>query len=28
MGVSYENIDIEKEGLSRDGLSKITGGHT
>ena len=28
MGVSYKNIDIEKEGLSRDGLSKITGGHT
>ena len=28
MGVSYENIDIEKEGLSRDDLSKLTGGHT
>ena len=28
MGVSYENIDIEKEGLSRDDLAKITGGHT
>jgi glutaredoxin len=28
MGVSYKNIDIEKEGLSRDDLAKITGGHT
>ena len=28
MGMSYENIDIEKHGLSRDDLSKITGGHT
>ena len=28
MGMSYENIDIEKEGLSRDDLAKITGGHT
>jgi glutaredoxin len=28
MGLSYENIDIEKEGLSRDDLAKITGGHT
>ena len=28
MGMSYENIDIEKEGLSRDDLTKITGGHT
>jgi len=28
MGVSYENIDIEKEGLSRDDLAKLTGGHT
>ena len=26
--MSYENIDIEKEGLSRDDLTKITGGHT
>ena len=28
MGMSYENIDIEKEGLSRDDLAKLTGGHT
>ncbi len=28
MGVSYENIDIEKAGLSRDDLAKLTGGHT
>ena len=28
MGVSYENINIEKEGLSRDQLAKLTGGHT
>ena len=28
MGMSYENIDIEKEGLSRDDLTKITGGDT
>ena len=28
MGVSYENIDIEKEGLSRVDLAKITGGQT
>ena len=28
MGVSYKNIDIEKEGLSRDDLAKLTGGHT
>ena len=28
MGVSYKNIDIEKEGLSRDQLAKLTGGHT
>ena len=28
MGVSYEEINIEKEGLNRDDLSKITGGHT
>ena len=26
--MSYENIDIEEEGLSRDDLAKITGGHT
>ena len=24
----YENIDIEEQGLSRDDLVKITGGHT
>ena len=28
MDVSYENIDIEKQGLSRDDLANITGGHT
>ena len=28
MDMSYENIDIEKQGLSRDDLVKITGGHT
>ena len=28
MGMSYENIDIEKQGLSRDDLANITGGHT
>ena len=28
MDMSYENIDIEEEGLSRDDLKKITGGHT
>ena len=28
MDMSYENIDIEKRGLSRDDLAKITGGHT
>ena len=28
MSVSYKNIDIEKEGLSRDQLAKLTGGHT
>ena len=28
MGMSYENIDIEKEGLSRNDLAKHTGGHT
>ena len=26
--MSYENIDIEKENISRDDLEKITGGHT
>ena len=28
MDMSYENIDIEEHGLSRDDLEKITGGHT
>ena len=28
MDMSYENIDIEEQGLSRDDLTKITGGHT
>ena len=28
MDMSYENIDIEEQGLSRDNLVKITGGHT
>ena len=28
MGVSYEEINIEKEGLNRDDLSTLTGGHT
>ena len=28
MNMSYENIDIEEQGLSRDDLVKITGGHT
>ena len=28
MDMPYENIDIEEQGLSRDDLSKITGGHT
>ena len=28
MDMSYENIDVEKQGLSRDDLAKITGGHT
>jgi glutaredoxin len=28
MDMSYENIDIEEEGISRDDLAKITGGHT
>ena len=26
--MSYENIDIEEQGLNRDDLAKITGGHT
>ena len=28
MDMSYENIDIEEQGLSRDDLAKITGGST
>ena len=28
MGVSYEEINIEKEGINRDDLSKLTGGYT
>ena len=28
MDMSYENIDIEEQGLCRDDLVKITGGHT
>jgi len=28
MDMSYENIDIEEQGLNRDDLAKITGGHT
>ena len=28
MDMSYENIDIEEQGLSRDDLVKIIGGHT
>ena len=28
MGVSYEEINIEKENLSRDDLSTLTGGYT
>ncbi len=28
MDMSYENIDIEEQGLNRDELAKITGGHT
>ena len=28
MDMSYENIDIEEQGLSRDDLEKIMGGHT
>ena len=28
MDMPYENIDIEEQGLSRDDLVKITGGHT
>ena len=28
MGVSYEEINIEGEGISRDDLVKLTGGYT
>ncbi len=28
MDIPYETIDIEEQGLSRDDLVKITGGHT
>ena len=28
MDMPYENIDIEEQGLSRDDLAQITGGHT
>ena len=28
MDMSYENIDIEENRISRDDLAKITGGHT
>ena len=28
MGMSYKNVDIEKEGISRSDLAKITGGYT
>ena len=28
MDMSYENIDIEEQGLSRDDLAQITGWHT
>ena len=28
MGVSYEEINIEEENLSRDDLAKLTGGYT
>ena len=28
MGMSYEEINIEEEGLSRDDLDKLTGGYT
>ena len=28
IGVSYEEINIEREGLSRDDLVKLTGGYT
>ena len=28
MGITYKEINIEKEGLSRDDLAKLTGGST
>ena len=28
MDMLYKNIDIEEQGLSREDLAKITGGHT
>ena len=28
IGLSYEEINIEREGLSRDDLVKLTGGYT
>ena len=28
MGLSYENIDIEENNISRDELAKLTGGYT
>ena len=28
IGMSYEEINIEKEGLNRDDLSTLTGGYT
>jgi len=28
MDMSYENIDIEKENISRDDLANLTGGYT
>ena len=28
MDMSYENIDIEEQGLSRDDLARIAGGYT
>ena len=28
MGISYEEINIEKEGLNRDDLFTLTGGYT
>ena len=28
MGITYKEINIEKEGLSRDDLAKLTGGFT